>query len=436
MCKNNLTVGARGGTGRHRGPARLARALAAALLLSVTLAACSDDGDKPAPQTLKLGALLSLTGDWSSLGQTSQAALELGVADVNADLIRRGSGLRVELTVEDTKLVPDLAVAALGRFATQGVRVVIGPQSSAEVRAVAGEADTRGVLVVSQGSTAHTLAIAGDNVFRLCPDDVQEGAAIAALMAKDGVQVIVGATRGDAGNQGLQTSTRAAFEARGGSVSDVFVYAPGTTDFANTIAALEAAVAQATEEHGAAAVAVYLTAFDEAAMLFAQATDIAALRGVRWYGSDGVAASPALLVESAAAFATAVGYPCPIFGLDPNDAARWQPIASAVETASGIEPDAYALSTYDAVRLAADAYQEAGGVDDIEAYKRAFARLADGYTGVTGSLQLNAAGDRATGPFDFDAICPASAGHAWRQVGTYRPDAAAADAVSFSGCPD
>jgi len=412
------------------------RALATVLILPLAVAACSDDGDPPARQTLRLGALLSLTGDWASLGQTSAAALELGVADVNADLARRGSGLRVELAVEDTKLVPDLAAAALGRLADRGVRVVIGPQSSAEVRAVAGDADARGVLVVSQSSTAHSLAIVGDNVFRLCPDDVQEGAAIAALMWQDGVRAIVGATRDDPGNQGLQTSTRAAFEAVGGSVIDVVVYASATTDFANTLTALDAGVAQGAAAHGASAVAVYLTAFDEAALLLAQAGGNQRLRGVRWYGSDGVVASPALLVDSAAAFAVAVGYPCPIFGLDPNDAEAWQPVASAVRAASGIEPDAYALSTYDAVWLAADAYLQVGGVDDIAAYKAAFARLADGYTGVTGSLRLNAAGDRATGTFDFDAICSAPDGYAWRQVGTYRPDVAAADAISFSGCPD
>jgi branched-chain amino acid transport system substrate-binding protein len=304
------------------------------------------------------------------------------------------------------------------------------------VRALAAEADSLGVLVVSQGSTAHSLAVAGDNVFRLCPDDVQEGAAIAALLWHDGVRTIVGATRDDPGNQGLQTSTRAAFEARGGAVADGFVYPPGTTDFSATLAALEARVADAIADADPSSVAVYLTAFDEAAMLFAQATPRQLLRDVRWYGSDGVAGSTVLLAESSASFATGVGYPCPIFGLDPYDAVRWQPIADQVRAATGIDPDAFALSTYDAVWLAAEAYLESGGVDDIDSFKDAFARIAADSSGITGALRLNESGDRATGTFAFDAICPTTGGPDWRQVGTYRPDVADSEAISFPGCAD
>jgi branched-chain amino acid transport system substrate-binding protein len=403
--------------------------------LSLAIAGCDDGGHSQARNTLRLGALLSLTGDWASLGQNSRAALGLAVDDVNADLSSRGEDLRVELSVEDTKLVPDLADSALQRLADDGVRVVIGPQSSAEVRAIADDAESLGVLVVSQGSTAHSLAIAGDNVFRLCPDDVQEGAAVAALLAHDGIETIVGATRDDPGNQGLQTSTRAAFEARGGTVADVFVYAPGTTDFSATLSDLEAHVAEAVAARGASAVAIYLTAFDEAAMVFAQAAASETLSGVRWYGSDGVAGSAPLLAESSASFASSVGYPCPIFGLDPTNAERWEPIAAAVRAETDIDPDAFALSTYDAVFVAAEAYLQAGGVDDIDAYKQAFAEIAADYVGITGPLTLNEAGDRATGPFDFDAICPANGEYEWMQVGTFLPGVPDAQAISFAGCP-
>jgi len=99
-------------------------------------------------ETLRIGALLSLTGGWSSLGQTSQAAMQVAADDVNVYLHDIGSDLRVEVEVADTELDPDLASVALQRFARQGVRIVIGPQSSAEVRAVKPIADDRGVLVI------------------------------------------------------------------------------------------------------------------------------------------------------------------------------------------------------------------------------------------------------------------------------------------------
>jgi branched-chain amino acid transport system substrate-binding protein len=402
----------------------------------LALAACGGDGagGQAQKQTLRIGALLSLSGGWSSLGRTSQAALAVATTDVNTYLAGLRSDLRVEVDVVDTKLVPDLAASALQGLARRGVRVVVGPQSSAEVRAVQPIADAQGVLVISQGSTAHSLALPGDNVFRLCPDDEQEGPAIAALMWEEGTRALVGASRQDDGNLGLQASAGAAFAARGGTVLDGVRYPADQTDFAATAADLGARVTAAVAAHGAAAVGVYLTAFDEAAQLFAAAAAYPALAGVRWYGSDGVVASQALLAVSSAPFADAVGYPCPIFGLDPNAAPLWQPVARQVADETGLSPDAFGLSTYDAVWLASLAYLEAGGTRDLARYKEAFVRAAETYFGVTGWTRLNDAGDRATGAFAFMGICGSDAGYAWRQVGTYEPSAAGSGTVSFAGC--
>ena len=50
-----------------------------------------------------------------------------------------------------------------------------------------------------------------------------------------------------------------------------------------------------------------------------------------------------------AGFAASVGYPNPIFGLPDTLRNRWQPIADEIEARTGITPDAFALSTYDAL---------------------------------------------------------------------------------------
>lgn len=402
--------------------------------LLALLAACGGGGSAPT-DTLRIGALLSLSGGWASLGQTSQAAMAVAAGDVNAYLEEIGSRLRVEIEVIDTQLEPALAAGGLASLARRGVRVVVGPQSSAELRAVKPIADQRGVLVISQGSTAHALAVAGDNVFRLCPDDQQEGPAIAALMAAGGTEAIVGISRGDDGNLGLQTAAAASFTARGGTVRAGIVYATDQSDFSAVAADLDARVAAAVAEHGTGAVGVYLTAFDEAAALFAAAAPYPSLSSVRWYGSDGVVASPALLGDTSAPFAGAVGYPCPIFGLDPGAAPLRAPVAAEVEGLTGLVPDAFGLSTYDAVWLIALARLQTGGLNDLTRYKDAFARTAETYFGVTGWTRLNAAGDRASGAFDFHAICPDTTGYAWHHVGTYKPTADGAGIVTFAGCP-
>ena len=82
---------------------------------------------------ITVGALLSLTGSWSTLGLTSRALLQMAVAEINSFFASVGSPGRVRLQVEDTALDPKAAVNALKVLAGSGARLVIGPQSSAEV---------------------------------------------------------------------------------------------------------------------------------------------------------------------------------------------------------------------------------------------------------------------------------------------------------------
>lgn len=74
------------------------------------------------------------------------------------------STAKVKLIIEDTKTDPEVALEKLRNLSEMGIRVVIGPDSSAEVEAVKAYADENGILVISQSSTAISLAIPGDNV--------------------------------------------------------------------------------------------------------------------------------------------------------------------------------------------------------------------------------------------------------------------------------
>jgi ABC-type branched-subunit amino acid transport system substrate-binding protein len=77
--------------------------------LLLFIAACGGGSGSSQNETLRIGGLLSLTGGWASLGQTSQAAMAVAADDVNAYLEEIGSDLRVEIEIADTQLIPDLA---------------------------------------------------------------------------------------------------------------------------------------------------------------------------------------------------------------------------------------------------------------------------------------------------------------------------------------
>ena len=83
-----------------------------------------------------LGGLFSLTGNWSSLGTASQAAMEVGIEDVNAYLAEGNTGMQFTASIKDTKLDPPTALTAITALKDAGVEVVLGPQSSAEVAAI------------------------------------------------------------------------------------------------------------------------------------------------------------------------------------------------------------------------------------------------------------------------------------------------------------
>src|SRR5205814_1441432 len=153
----------------------------------------------------------------------------------------------------------------------------------------------------------------------------------------------------------------------------------------------------------ASTIAVYLAAFDEVVDVFHAAQLVGApLSTTRWYGSDGVALSAALTGDAtAAAFAESVDYPNPIFGLPDSLHSEWQPISDEIEARTGIKPDAFALSTYDALFVIQRALEDVGDLKDFAAFKAAVVSEADAYVGITGSMALNSAGDRANGDFDF-----------------------------------
>jgi branched-chain amino acid transport system substrate-binding protein len=150
-------------------------------------------------------------------------------------------------------------------------------------------ANAQNALVISQGSTAGSLAIADDPVFRFCPPDKIEGAAIAKTIYGQGIRGLITIARDDAGNKGLQISTGSSFTTAGGEVQALTPYGTAVSDFSTQIAAIKAQIQALTTTYGADKVAVYLASFDECVGLFKQAAVDPVLSSVRWYGADGVA---------------------------------------------------------------------------------------------------------------------------------------------------
>jgi branched-chain amino acid transport system substrate-binding protein len=397
----------------------------------------------PAPNNSKhpvtLGALLSINGASSSVGESEEAGLRLAVRDVNDYFSKTNSDIRIGLVVEDTHTDPSRSLEELKDLAAKGIRIVIGPSTSAELEAIKDYANNNGIILLSPSSTAPLLARPGDNIFRLVPDDTHQAQAIAVQMWKDGIRVVVPIWRTDVYGNDLVSTMKVEFKKLGGTVVDGVGYFPPIGHFSTSLnrinliiwnqqlSSLSSKLIQAIAQDGIDKVGVYLVAFDEVVPILIQAQDHPEFSRVKWYGSDGTALNNGLIKNfDAAIFAEKTAFLNPIYGVQPNNtnSIRYNHVQSEIQNMIGRIPRSYASVAYDSLWLAAlteNAALRTMMLNDVNFLKKTFVHIADSYSGITGNTTLNAAGDRSSGNYDFWDIKQGSNGaFTWQLVNKYR----------------
>ena len=316
-------------------------------------------------QTVKIGALLPITGVSSSLGDSEGAALKIATKDINEYLFKTHSSIGIELIIEDTQTNPSVSLEKLKQLAAKGIKIVIGPATSAAVQGIKDYADKNGIILISPSSTAPSLARAGDNLFRFVPDDSHQAQAISRLMWNDGIRVVVPFWRTDIYGNDLVKATKQSVQALGGSVADGVGYTPNTGDFAASLnrinfivwdqdlKVLDSKVNQAVSQYGIGKVGVYFVAFDEIAPIFIQAQNHPTLSKVKWYGSDGSTLNNKLIKNTeAAAFAVKTNFTTPIFAVENDNDERLKHVEAQIHEQIERTPRSYASVAYDTLWVA------------------------------------------------------------------------------------
>ena len=403
------------------------RAAVVAMLLVVALgatrtAAPAGEAAVGAPRTFALGALLNGRPEGDP---DTQAAIRLAADDVNAYLGDAGSDARVTLMVEQTGLDPDAAVTGLRRLSEAGIRLVVGPESSGELTAIRESGGDRGMVLVSHCSTAPSLGVSGDAIFRLVPDDTLQAEVIAALAARAGLRAVVPLWRDDVYGADLAAATRRELDARGIASAGGMAFDPENADPSRLMADLAGRLRAAQAVYGEDRVGVLFIAFGpEAAETLAAASDQPRLAAVPWLGTEGTAQSREILGNpAAAAFAARTGFTNPLFA--PAASARSARISARIAAAAGTFPHACALAAYDAVWVAALTALAAGNAEDAAALARTVPVTAESYFGATGWTALNAAGDRLTAEYDVWVVTEDGGRYTWQRAA--RVGTAAAD---------
>ena len=360
-----------------------------------------------------VGSLLPLTGYLAWHGEENYEASVLAVGDFNRYLEENGAEWHLEMLSEDSETRPVIALEKLQALHAKGVKIVLGPETSANLRNIKGYADSNQMLLISCCSTSPSLAIEGDTTFRMAPDDSNQGTATAKLLIDAGIDVAVPVWRDDAWGTRLHEATYASFLERGGFIDEGISYNPEAAVFSTEASLLADKVQGYVTDFGAENVAVLYIGFGEALQFMQSASGYDVLHEVRWFGSDGNTWDPSIVEDRIGRqFATDTGFTTVQVASGKNEkSAR---VDDSLLKSLGRVPGTYASSAYDAVWLVGLAMERAQSTD-VAALAEVIPAVAESHTGALGSIALNAAGDLAQTNYDVWRIVD----DRWDLLGTY-----------------
>ncbi len=374
-----------------------------------------------------VGALLALTGGLSSYGENSKAALELAEKEINDWLKARGEPWHIKVYYEDTATDPKTALDKVQALHSRGVKIFIGPMSSAEVKELKNYVDSNKLLLISQSSTSPRLAIPGDMIYRYCPTDEIQGPASATALYDLGVRYLVQVWRGDEWGEALAEKIDEEFEnvlKAHGATGEVWGkkngkgirYDPEATEFSAVVAQLDSLVSQLINQYGADKVGVSYIGFNEYVQFAAVAAQYESLKKVVWVGSDGTALLSEITDNSdAAKFAYDTKFVSPIFGaITPIK----KKVTDYVKSTLGREPDSYAYAAYDALWTVAVALDLVDSYDPV-AVAKVLPTIDKYWLGASGNLVLNENGDRASADYFFWMPVQKDGKWVWELAGVY-----------------
>ena len=205
---------------------------------------------------VNIGLILPLSGDLATHGEENWEGSKLGVVHFNEHLEEIGAGWTLKMTSEDSATSPVIALEKLTSLNAKGIGIVVGPETSSNIRNIKGYADSNNMLLVSCCSSAPALAIPNDSVYRLVPDDSNQGTALSKLIQHEGVEVLVPVWRGDTWGDGLSDATTSSFMQRGGIIDEGIRYNPESPEFSASTSLLAEKIRGYVDEYGEDKVAI------------------------------------------------------------------------------------------------------------------------------------------------------------------------------------
>ena len=346
------------------------------------------------PDEIKIGVLLPLSGDIGAIGERMLNGAKLAAKIVNDS---GGIGGRpIKLIVEDTMGLPDKAIDAIKKLVeVEGVKVVIGPATSAEVLAVAKYVNDRHVVLISMSATASRISELGDDyIFRVIPSDTLQVALIADLIKAKGYKRVVTFVVANDYGIGLEEGLKKLIPDR---IVGSIRYDPEKGDYRAELEQVKMWNPDAI---------FYALWVESGKMVFKQAMDLG-LDNIAALGSEGLCDVAFFFDTKAAEYMARTG----IMGgkpTSPKGTYGYQRFYEAYVDVFGEEPSLYCDYTFDATMLAILAIAHAGTYEGPK-IKTALQVVSQYFIGATGCKALDKNGDVVTATYDIWKVVKARA---------------------------
>ena len=362
----------------------------AATAAALGLVACSSDDDSSSSSsddssTIKVGILGPQTGSVSSYGIACANGAQLYFDQLNED--GGINGKQIEYSVQDEKGDATEAVNAYNLLVEDGVVGIVGDVTTGPTVAVAQASVADNMPCVTPSATAADVVTYGDNYFRACVTDPEQGRIMADFAASMGYTT-VGTIylSGDDYSEGVNEAFVEEVESQGITVATQEAYADGDVSFSGQITNLISAGVEAI---------LCPNYYEDDGMIVTQAR-AAGYDGV-FLGVDGWSG----IVGGDSDYASAEDlhdcYYCCAF-VSTNEDEAVQDFVEAYTEAYGEAPTNFCALGYDAamvlangIQAAEDAGYEAGSDEYLQAI---IDGIADGSVeGVTGTISYDGTGD-------------------------------------------
>lgn len=350
---------------------RLSIAFYGLILISITLGlGCGSSND-----TIKVGAIMPLTGDGAKYGEAARNGIELALKAINTSGGIDGKSITV--TYEDSQGDPRQGVAVARRLIdVERVNCIIGGLFSSVTLAVAPLMNENKVVLLSPTSSAPKITDAGDYIFRNVASDIFEGS-VMAKYAADTLhykKIAILYINNEYG-AGISRVFRQKYEEMGGEVVIEESYEQDTQDFRAQLSKVKAANPDAT----------YIVGYNELGQLLKQAKEI----GLKTRFLSTVMFEDPDILNVAGGAAEGVIYSSRAY--DPNSSAEnVSEFVDAFKAAYGQEPDIFAALSFDAMNILALAMKDGGTTAD--GVKLALYNIKN-YPGVVGTTSFDQNGD-------------------------------------------